>query len=110
MDKKRSSNTSQGRSLNTIPIPNYLDRTFISRSFFHNAPTTSSFVQCPYCSYEALTNVRKSLSIVAVLACISTLFVVWALVQKLRGKSLTFFDIQHYCLKCDNMLAEVSAC
>ena len=70
----------------------------------------SSFIKCPFCSYESLTIVTKSINFIAILYCISSLVILWIIIQKFRGKELTFFNVEHRCLKCESKIAEINAC
>ena len=70
----------------------------------------STYIECPFCSYQSLTIINKRLNYIAILICITTLVVFWVLVQKIRGKDLTFYNITHNCRKCESTIAEISAC
>ena len=79
-------------------------------NFINIHKTSSSYVSCPFCSHESLTVVKKSINWFTIFFCLFSLIIIWILLQKVRGKTLSIWNIEHYCMKCDNKISENNSC
>lgn len=76
----------------------------------HALKSYPSYVTCPYCKHQGLTRINKNVSITNLSCCILTIGIGWLLWQSCRGKDMNFYNVNHYCLKCDAKLSEYGAC
>lgn len=75
-----------------------------------NLKSNSQFVICPYCKQMTVTRTEKTMSFKNVLMCLCFGGIGWAGVQIFRQKDLSCFDAKHYCMKCNALLANYTAC
>lgn len=70
----------------------------------------TSFITCPYCNHQALTNTTEENSVINILCCVFTLGLGWLLWQCIRSRDFSFKNVKHTCRKCDAQLADYKAC
>ena len=75
-----------------------------------NLKSNSQYVVCPYCKQITPTRTEKKMSFKNLLLCLCCSPTVWAGVQIFRQKDLNCFDAKHYCLRCNSLLADYTAC
>lgn len=75
-----------------------------------NLKSNPQFVVCPYCKQITPTRTEKSMSFKNLLMCLFCSPAGWASVQILRQKDLSCFDAKHYCMRCNSLLANYTAC
>ncbi|MCQ2817758.1 MAG: LITAF-like zinc ribbon domain-containing protein [archaeon] len=93
------------------PISNQMSPDPINMMACHmNLKSNSQFVVCPYCKQITPTRTEKKISFKNLLLCLCCSPTVWAGVQIFRQKDLSCFDAKHYCLRCNALLADYSAC
>ena len=66
-------------------------------------------VQCPFCNTMVTTNVETSWNCLVCCWC-WCFFVLYLIVQLVRGKSLLCNDAKHICPHCGKTIAQYSAC
>ena len=72
--------------------------------------SSTQFVSCPFCKYQAMTRVEQKCSAGSTLCCVFTGGVCWLGTQLCRGKDLNCKDTDHFCTRCGNKLANYHSC
>ena len=72
--------------------------------------SNSQLVLCPYCNHLGFTNIDKSFSVSNLFCCLSFGAAAWIAFQVLRKKDISFYNANHKCTKCQNVLNDYKAC
>ena len=72
--------------------------------------SSGQFVACPYCRHQSVTSTEQNCSAKNVLCCVFFQPVSWVLFQAVRNKDINCYDVDHFCTRCGNKLAEYRAC
>lgn len=72
--------------------------------------TESKFVYCPYCKNQGFTKIEKNCSVSNIVCSVLTVLILWVPFQYCRGKDVSCSNAKHYCNRCNNELANYSAC
>lgn len=101
----------QPNTLNSINNANY-DSVKVNFSFSDGSQfkTSPVLTPCPNCKEVSFTRVNRKLSVNNVACCVVFNIMPWVLFQALRKKDINFYDGEHYCSKCNVLIAEYHAC
>jgi hypothetical protein len=75
-----------------------------------NLKSDSQFVKCPYCSQISPTRTEKNMSFKNLALCLFCSPTIWGAFQIFKKKDLNCYDTKHYCMRCNAMLANYTAC
>jgi len=72
--------------------------------------SSSKFVSCPYCKYQAMTQIDRSCSVPNIILSVASCLLPWLLIQACRGKDINCYNVEHFCKRCQNKLASYNSC